>query len=253
MSRFSCKVCGGPAKIRSSKILAEGYRVLYLECKNLDCRARFKIDDIQQPLTEEEKIEKFGIKRLTLSSSALLIIDQQVCMKDRGILHRNNHDAEKYISELLAIWRKRELPVVHIRHISREAKSGFAPWQRGADFQDDFRPLKAEAVFEKNVPDAFIHTGLERWLRVRGIENLVVCGVSSENSVEGTVRTAGNLQFHVWVPERACYTFAKKDYFGASRTAEEVHAMAMANLNGEHAQVCGHEWLQLALKYWSAT
>ena len=41
-------------------------------------------------------------------------------------------------------------------------------------------------MLEKNVPDAFINTGLKRWLQVRGISKLVIVGVSTNNSVEST-------------------------------------------------------------------
>ena len=66
---------------------------------------------------------------------------------------------------------------------------------------------------------------------------LLICGVASENSVEATARSAGNLDFTTWVAEDACYTFAKTDFAGRPRSAEEVHAMAMANLHGEYATV----------------
>jgi hypothetical protein len=35
----------------------------------------------------------------------------------------------------------------------------------------------------------------------------------------------------------ACFAFAKPDFNGLQRSAEEVHAMSLANLQGEYAQV----------------
>ena len=90
---------------------------------------------------------------------------------------------------------------------------------------------------EKNVPDAFINSALERWLRVRGIAHVVIVGVSTNNSVEASARTAGNLGFYTRVVADACFAFAKTDYAGTARSAEEVHAMALANLDGEYATV----------------
>jgi nicotinamidase-related amidase len=92
-------------------------------------------------------------------------------------------------------------------------------------------------VVEKNVPDAFINSGLERWLRVRDIEAVVILGVSTNNSVEATARTAGNLGFVTYVAADATFAFAKVDYNGVTRSAEDVHAMALANLHGEYATV----------------
>ncbi|WP_044872260.1 cysteine hydrolase family protein [Pseudomonas sp. LFM046] len=170
------------------------------------------------------------------SPGALLIIDQQQGIQrlDRP---RNNPDAERRIAALLERWRRAGWPLVHIRHISREAGSVFAPGQSGALFQPDLAPTEREQVLEKNVPDAFINSGLERWLRVRGIDAVVVVGVASENSVEATARSAGNLGFATTVVADACYTFAKADFSGRPRSAEEVHDMALANLQGEYAEV----------------
>jgi nicotinamidase-related amidase len=92
-------------------------------------------------------------------------------------------------------------------------------------------------VVEKNVPDALINTGLERWLRVRDVSSVVIVGVSTNNSVEATARTAGNLGFQTCVVSDATFAFAKVDFDGRARTAEEVHAMALANLQGEYASV----------------
>ena len=167
---------------------------------------------------------------------ALLIIDMQQGIQrlDRP---RNNPEAESRIVDLLGHWRQAGWPLAHIRHISREAGSVFAPGQAGALFQPALAPLPAEQVFEKNVTDAFTHSGLERWLHVRGIRALVIVGVASENSVEATARSASNLGFATRVVADACYTFGKTDYAGRPRSAEEVHDMAMANLRDEYAEV----------------
>lgn len=168
---------------------------------------------------------------------ALLIIDLQQGMREPQLGPRNNPEAETRVAALLSHWRAHGWPVVHIRHISRSPTSVFAPGQAGVLFQPAFEPQANEQVSEKNVPDAFTHSSLERWLRVRGIEHLVIVGVSSENSVESTARSAGNLGFHTVVLNDACFTFAKSDFDGRPRSAEEVHAMAMANLQGEYATV----------------
>ena len=168
---------------------------------------------------------------------ALIIIDMQKGMATPAAGPRNNPAAESHAAQLLQHWRAQQAPVVHIRHISRTKGSLFWPGQVGAEFQDALQPLEHEQVFEKNVPDAFIHSGLERWLRVRGIEAVVIVGVSTNNSVESTARTAGNLGFRTTVVSDATYTYDKVDYAGVLRSAAEVHAMALANLEGEYATI----------------
>jgi len=167
----------------------------------------------------------------------LIIIDMQNCMADPAAGSRNNPQAEDSIAQLLQAWRKASAPVVHVRHISRSPNSMFAPGQSGAAFQDRFAPLPQEHVVEKNVPDAFINTALERWLRVRGLDELVLVGVSTNNSVESSGRTAGNLGFKTVVVADATFAYAMRDYAGALRSADEVHAMVLANLMSDYATI----------------
>ncbi len=65
----------------------------------------------------------------------------------------------------------------------------------------------------------------------------MVTGVITNNSVEATVRMAGNLGFETYLVEDACFTFGGKDWSGIWRTAAEVHAMSLANLDGEYCAV----------------
>ena len=109
--------------------------------------------------------------------------------------------------------------------------------QDGADFQAAFAPLAHEHVVEKNVPDALVRTSLEQWLHARAIGGLVIVGVSTNGSVEGTARSAGNLGFETRVVSDATFAFGRLDYSGIARSAAEVHAMALANLDGEYASI----------------
>lgn len=174
---------------------------------------------------------------LPKSPIALLIIDMQQGINAARLGPRNNPAAEKNIGRLLAAWRATGAPVVHIRHISRSPASVFWPGQPGVEFQTAFVPADAEHVVEKNVPDAFAQSALERWLRVRDIETLAIVGVATHNSVESTARSAGNLGFSTLVVADATFTFAQTDYNGVERAAEVVHAMALANLQGDYATV----------------
>ena len=76
-----------------------------------------------------------------------------------------------------------------------------------------------------------------RNLRECGLETLVITGVSTNNSVEATVRMAGNLGFQSYLVADACFTFARRDFHGRLRTADEVHSMSLANLHEEYCTV----------------
>lgn len=172
--------------------------------------------------------------------AVLLIIDVQKAI-DAGYHAvegpRNNPHAEQNIARLLAAWRRHRRPIIHIRHDSTSLTSSYRPGQEGNEFKDEVAPAAGETVIPKRTNSAFIGTGLERHLREAGLETLVVVGVVTNNSVEATVRMAGNLGFRTWLIADACFTFARRDFHGRLRTADEVHAMSLANLNEEYCTV----------------
>ena len=173
-------------------------------------------------------------------AAALIIIDLQKAIDDprwAAAGPRNNPQAEANIARLLARWRQQRWPIFHIRHDSREPGSTYRPGEPGHGFKPEAMPQVGETVIGKQVNSAFIGTDLEARLRGQDIRDLVVAGVITNNSVEATVRMAGNLGFAVDLVEDACFTFARRDYRGRLRSAQEVHDMSLANLDGEYARI----------------
>ena len=175
-----------------------------------------------------------------LTRAALLIIDVQKAIDvdyHSAVGPRNNLDAERNIARLLATWRQSRRPIIHVRHDSTFAASAYRPGQSGNEFKKEVAPAPGERIVPKQTNSAFIGTELANQLRADGIDTLVVTGVSTNNSVEATVRMAGNLGFQTYVVADACFTFARRDFHGRLRTADEVHAMSLANLDGEYCTV----------------
>jgi nicotinamidase-related amidase len=169
--------------------------------------------------------------------SVLLLIDLQKAIEHPSWGVRNNPSAEAQIARLLGHWRARSRPVWHVRHDSTEPGSHYRPGQPGNAFKAEFVPLAGEPVIAKRTNSAFIGTDLESRLRAGGHRSLVVVGVITNNSVEATVRMAGNLGFATYLVADGCFTFGAKDWNGTPRSAEEVHAMSLANLDGEYCSV----------------
>jgi len=184
--------------------------------------------------------------KLPKPGSVLMVIDVQKAVDfmdvekpaaNPGWGERNNPDAEGKAARLLAHWRQREWPVWHVRHDSLDPQSHYRPGQEGNDFKLEVAPLPGEPVIPKQTNSAFIGTGLEAKLRSAGHDSLVILGVSSNNSVEATVRMAGNLGFDAYLVADASFTYGQKDWNGTPRTANDVHAMALANMDGEYCTV----------------
>jgi nicotinamidase-related amidase len=170
-------------------------------------------------------------------NTALIVIDVQRAIDDPSWGERNNPQAEANIAALLRAWRAAGRPIYHVRHDSTEPHSTYRPGQAGHEFKAAAMPLTGEIVIAKRTNSAFIGTDLEARLRSAGQSVLVVAGVITNNSVEATVRMAGNLGFDTYLAEDAVFTFGRKDWSGTWRTAAEVHAMSLANLHGEYATV----------------
>jgi nicotinamidase-related amidase len=169
--------------------------------------------------------------------TALLVIDVQKAIDHPSWGERNHPEAEQQIAALVQVWRAERRPVYHIRHDSTEVASHYRPGQPGNDFKPEAAPAPGETVIAKQTNSAFIGTDLEWRLRAAGHTTLVVAGVITNNSVEATVRMAGNLGFETYLAEDATFTFGRADWNGTFRTADEVHAMSLANLDGEYCTV----------------
>jgi nicotinamidase-related amidase len=179
--------------------------------------------------------------------TALIIIDQQQGLDNPKLGQRNNPDAEIVMLKILNAWRTTQWPIVHVKHRSPEPDSVFWPEQQGFEFKPDFLPQVDELVIEKNIPCALLNTNIKQILDHENICTIVLIGASTNNSIDATARTACGLGFRVFIVEDACFTFAKNDYFGIARTAADVHAMSLANLQDEYAQVINSHQLLNAM------
>lgn len=168
---------------------------------------------------------------------ALLIIDVQKAIDHPSWGDRNNPYAEQRIVDLLVAWRQKALPIFHIRHASTEECSTYRPDQEGYEFKPEVMPKADEELVTKNVNCAFIGTDLKANLKSKKVNELVVCGVITNNSVDATVRVASNLGFRVFVPDDATATFGMTTREGKSYSAEDIHSIFLSNLHGEYAEV----------------
>jgi nicotinamidase-related amidase len=174
------------------------------------------------------------------AGSVLLLVDLQNAIDHPSWGTRNNPLAEADIQRLLDRWRTQGWPVWHVRHDSTDPKSHYRPGQQGNEFKPAVAPLVSEPVIPKRTNSAFIGTDLEARLRAGGHQVLVVAGVITNNSVEATVRMAGNLEFATYLVADGCFTFDRTDWNGTPLSAEDVHAMSLANLDGKYCTCYQH-------------
>ena len=169
--------------------------------------------------------------------AALVIIDMQQAIDDPKWGPRNNPGAERAIAALLAAWRAEGLPIIHIRRDSVAPDSPYRPERPGHAFKAEARPLDGETVIGKSAHSAFVGTSLEETLDALGATTLVACGVLTHNSLEATVRHGADLGYRMFVVADACWAVDVTDLRGRLWPAEDVHALALACLDGEYAEV----------------
>ncbi|WP_262692403.1 cysteine hydrolase family protein [Kordiimonas aestuarii] len=172
-----------------------------------------------------------------MPGAALIIIDVQYAIDAPRWGPRNNAGAEVNMARLLARWRESDRPLVHIRHDSVSEGSPYAPGLPSHRFKKAVAPLEGETVIGKNTNNAFVNTGLEEHLRVLGIDEVIICGVLTQHSVDTTARMASSLGFAVTVVSDATAATDVMDGRGINWPANDVHALTLAHLVADYADV----------------
>jgi nicotinamidase-related amidase len=140
-------------------------------------------------------------------------------------------------ARILADFRRRGRPVIHIQHLSvRPGAAFFAPGTMGAEIHESVKPLSGEAVLQKNFPNAFRETALLEHLLELKVTTLVMCGMMTHMCVDSTVRAAFDLGYQCTVAGDACAT-RDLNFKGTAIPAEQVHAAFLAALSPIYARV----------------
>ncbi len=170
---------------------------------------------------------------------ALIVIDVQRAFDEweASSQRRNNPDAAVRIADLLAAFRGKDASIFHIRHEGTSPSSSFAPDQTGCLVKDEAQERDGEPVIVKKVNSAFIGNDLEARLHEAGVQTVVICDATTNHCVETTTRMASNLGFDTWLVRDATWTFDRIGPDGDKHSAEDIHAMTLANLNGEFARI----------------
>ncbi|MCZ8184074.1 MAG: cysteine hydrolase family protein [Beijerinckiaceae bacterium] len=138
---------------------------------------------------------------------------------------------------LIAAWRRKGWPILHVRHDSAEPGSCFRPDDPGNALRPSFSPAEGEALVTKSVNSAFLNTDLDLRLKRLGADGVIAFGISTDMCVSTTVRTGNNLGWRMIVAGDACAAFEQKDLDGAVLPAAEIHRFHLATLRNEFATV----------------
>jgi nicotinamidase-related amidase len=171
-------------------------------------------------------------------ATALLLVDIQNDYFPGGAMEVvGSTEAALNAATLLAAFRAKPLPVVHIQHIAtRSGATFFLPNTAGAEIHSSVSPAIGEPVFQKHFPNSFRQTPLLAHLRRENISRLVVAGMMTHMCIDSTIRAAADLGFTCSLAHDACATCALS-FDGTLVAAESVQVAYLAALNGLFAKV----------------
>jgi len=162
--------------------------------------------------------------------TALVIIDMQVDfgspdgeMARRGADVSACQQAIRKAVQLTDAARTAGVPVVFVRLLthpggenrivqeSKERQGDDQPdlcveGSRGADFIGP-QPRDGEAIFSKTHFSAFARTGLADQLHAKGVDTLVLAGLTTECCVQSSAWDAFERDFHIFIVEDACAAY----------------------------------------------
>jgi nicotinamidase-related amidase len=137
--------------------------------------------------------------------SALIVIDVQQSFLQMP--YWSEDDVPVFQSALLRLGagcRAQGVPVVHIFHVDDDT-----PFRLESGLVEplDWLPGAPVVRFDKHTHNAFSDTGLDLWLRRRGINHLIISGIRTEQCCETTTRVGADIGYTVDYVTEATLTF----------------------------------------------
>ena len=141
-------------------------------------------------------------------TKALLVIDVQESFTRRDSWQAvSNPDIVQDVAELVAAARGAGDLVVWILHHEPGTGGVFDPVNGYTRLLDGLGTEEGEPVLTKTSRNAFTTTNLQQLLTEKGIRELVVCGIQTEQCCETTARVANDLGYDVTFVTDATATF----------------------------------------------
>jgi nicotinamidase-related amidase len=133
-----------------------------------------------------------------ITSRALIVIDVQESFRQQPQWAAiSNPAVAARAADLVAAARARGELVVWVLHAEPGTGGLFDPARGHVRLMDGLAPRDGEPVITKSSHNAFTTTNLAQLLTSRGIGELVICGIRTEQCCETTARVASDLGYQV--------------------------------------------------------
>lgn len=175
---------------------------------------------------------------------ALIVVDVQESFRRRPYFREEDLPAFlRNVQSLIDRCQSRGIPVVQVFH-EEPGDDADNPFTAASGCVRTMRELtlRPDATFRKSVHSAMFArstegTTLEEWLRKRGVGELLVTGIRTEQCCETTARHASDLGFSVRYVTDATLTFPMRTRGGREVSAAEIQERTEMVLEGRFARV----------------
>lgn len=138
---------------------------------------------------------------------ALLVIDVQESFRQRPLWQAiSNPQIAHGVARLVDGARASGTLVVWVLHAEPGSGGPFDPASGHVRLMAPLTPLEGEPVLTKTSHNAFTTTSLQQLLTQRGVTEIVVCGIRTEQCCETTARLASDLGYQVTFVSEATAT-----------------------------------------------
>jgi nicotinamidase-related amidase len=133
-----------------------------------------------------------------------------------------------YSTPGLPDWQDVGAPMIRMRMKQlRIADPNAANWPKRDSFKKNvfaagLEPAEHDIVFETFVPNAFLGTCFEWWLRKHNLRTLVIAGAALETGIDGTARDALNLGYYTVIVRDCVGSPFHDTYDAALRSLERI-------------------------------
>lgn len=187
-------------------------------------------------------------------STALLVYDviNEMADPEGAFYSPDTGEILPLIQKLMALCRVKGMPVIYTVPVNKGAedmgrmadfypelvsRNLFRPGSRGSQVHHSIEPEKGDIVIEKPRYGAFHGTQLEEILRGKGIDTILICGISVAVGCSTTAREAASRDFKAVIVKDACLSRPIADQGWGPITEEEAERVHLSTLARSFAMV----------------
>ncbi|SFE53935.1 cysteine hydrolase family protein [Alteribacillus iranensis] len=195
------------------------------------------------------------IDRMDPKETALLVVDMQNDFVAKGAPLETPMGQEMLptLKKVLDFSREEGISVIYTAHVHRKDGSDLGLYgeiyppilegaclidgEKGSEIYPEVTPRDGEPVIKKRRYSAFFGTDLDIILRTKGVKNLVIAGLTTEDCCFAAARDAMYRGYKVAFLSDATGTYDYADIGFGKVPAEEVHRVMLTVLGGSTAHV----------------